>query len=134
MMRDSDVQRCCALKAVHSTCLPKKRASKTAKNKSRRRRSVSNMALTFSILHPKPSRTNLKKYNHPLVIQTSCPGLPKPSPHPPSFASSFLPAGGRVPSRCGRASWGRRPISMWPQPCACASMAWFQDMVTRAPA
>ena len=106
--------------------LNKKRASKTSKNQSRR--TVSNMALTFSILHPKPSRTNFKNFS-------SCLGLPKPSPHPhPTFASLFVSAGGRVPSRCGRAWWGRRPISMWPQPWACASMAWFHDMVTRAPA
>ena len=86
------------------------------------------MALTFSTLHPKPSRTNFKNFS-------SCLGLPKPSPHPhPTFASLFVSAGGRVPSRCGRAWWGRRPISMWPQPWACASMAWFHDMVTRAPA
>lgn len=38
----------------------KKRVSKTSKNQSRR--TVSNMALTFSTLHPKPSRTNFKKH------------------------------------------------------------------------
>ena len=93
------------------------------------------MALTFSILNPKPSRTNFKQTSDNPSIQVGCRGLPKPSPHPhPAFASLFVSAGGRVPSRCGRAWWGRRPISIWPQPWACASMAWFHDMVTRVPA
>ena len=43
----------------------------------------------------------------------------------------LLASGRTVPNKCGLAWWGRRPISIWPQPWASANMAWFQVMLTR---